>query len=74
MTSCSMKLRSTIGKATEVGALKDREVPSLACYRPVSLSLTEMGAKATIDLKELINVSDVILIIMGDEKCPRLRI
>ena len=29
--------------------------------------LTEMGAKATRDLKELINVSDVILIIMGDD-------
>ena len=29
--------------------------------------LTEMGAKATKDLKELINISDVILIIMGDD-------
>ena len=29
--------------------------------------LQEMGAKATRDLKELINVRDVILIIMGDD-------
>ena len=29
--------------------------------------LTEIGAKATRDLKELINISDVILIIMGDD-------
>ena len=29
---------------------------------------TEMGAKATRNLKELINISDVILITMGDDK------
>ena len=29
--------------------------------------LTEMGAKATRDLKELINVSEIIIIIMGDD-------
>ena len=29
--------------------------------------LTEMGAKATRDLKELINISEIIIIIMGDD-------